>query len=76
MLPTFNVICSFILTYGFPMAFAARELWVLNRESGRGDGNGRIAAPPPPKPLPECLIPKLGPMAPQDWEREDALELV
>jgi hypothetical protein len=74
MSPTFNVICSFALTYGFPMAFAARELWVLNRNEGRGDGGDR--APVAPKPLPDCLIPKLAPKALQDRQREDALELV
>jgi hypothetical protein len=75
MLPTVNVICSFILTYGFPMAFAARELWLLNRDEGRGSGEGRRAVAPAPKPLPDCLIPKLGPHTPYDWEREDEREL-
>jgi hypothetical protein len=75
MLPTVNVICSFILTYGFPMAFAVRELWLLGRDDGHGDGSNRASAAPAPKPLPDCLIPKLGPRVPHDWEREDEREL-
>jgi hypothetical protein len=69
-----NVVCSFILTYGLPMAFAARELWLLNRDEGRRGGGDRREVPPAPKPLPDCLIPKLGPHTPFEWERDDDRE--
>lgn len=60
-----------VLTFGAPLALAARELLVLRRDRG-GDGSGRGErapdTPPTPspagnKPLPDCLIPKPLPSA-------------
>ena len=60
---------SCALSFGAPLAFAARELLLLRRGSD-GDSWRREKAPdtppPPPagnKPLPDCLIPKPLPIA-------------
>jgi hypothetical protein len=61
MSPATFVILSGALTFGAPLALAVRELFVLRRPP-RGNGwNGKRIQPVqplPPKPLPDCLIPK------------------
>ena len=70
------ILLSGTLTFGVPLALAARELWALRREGGRGRDGGRGGpdgpapdVPPAPRPaggrpLPDCLIPKPLPAAP------------
>jgi hypothetical protein len=61
MSPATFVMLSGALTFGAPLALAVRELVVLRRPPRGGGWNGpRIqpAEPRPPKPLPDCLIPK------------------
>ncbi len=59
MAPTTQILCSGALTFGAPLLLALRELVVLRR---RRDDEGWDRAPDPlpapPKPLPDCLIPK------------------
>jgi hypothetical protein len=75
MSSTSYFVCTFLLTHGAAMAFGARELWTLRRGDEGGWREDRVPEAPKPKPLPDCLIPKLGPRAP-DWETERELELV
>lgn len=61
MSPSNQIILSGLLTFGAPLAFAIRELIVLRRPPS--GGLGLPPAPPPeptrPRPLPDCLIPRL-----------------
>lgn len=59
-----------VLTFGAPLALAARELLALRRDDGGGSWRGERAPDTPPtpnpagnKPLPDCLIPKSLPPA-------------
>ena len=65
MSPETFVLLSGTLTFGAPLALAARELWALRRDEGRGGLRERDRAPdvlPAPdsaggvRPLPDCLI--------------------
>ena len=67
MSPETFVLLSGTLTFGAPLALAARELWALRRDEGRGGLRERDRAPDVPpapdsaggvRPLPDCLIPK------------------
>ncbi len=61
MSPATFVILSGALTFGAPLALAIRELVVLRRPPPGSGWNGRRldpVEPTPPKPLPDCLIPK------------------
>ncbi|MBD0271129.1 MAG: hypothetical protein ICV73_04285 [Acetobacteraceae bacterium] len=67
MSPEMFVLLSGTLTFGAPLALAARELWALRRDDGRGGLRKRDRAPGVPpapgptgsvRPLPDCLIPK------------------
>ncbi len=61
MSPASFVILSGALTFGAPLALAVRELIVLRRPPRGGGWNGKWVnpvEPMPPKPLPDCLIPK------------------
>jgi hypothetical protein len=77
-------VCTFVLTHGAMLALGAHELWTLRRGGNGGRWRDeKVPDEPKPKPLPDCLIPKLGPMPPADWqpddwvrERERDLELV
>ena len=59
------VLLSGALTFGVPCAIAIRELVILRR-SGGGSWRPETPSPvdPPPKPLPDCLIPKRIPSLP------------
>lgn len=67
------VMLSCALSFGAPLAFAARELLLLRRGGDGGSWRREKApdAPPPPpppapagnKPLPDCLVPKPLPIA-------------
>jgi len=70
MSPALYVTCSFALNCGIPMALAVRELWTLGPSPRKGRPDGDIEPSMPPdmpiaglKPLPECLIPRLDPIA-------------
>ena len=88
MSPGLYVTCSFALNCGIPMALAVRELFTMGPtpRSGRPDGDveppHEPTMPPsglPPeiqKPLPECLIPRLGPQVPPVAVPEREVELV
>jgi hypothetical protein len=69
MSPNIQITCSFALTFGVPVVFAAIELWRLKPAQWRPPHED--AAPPDPaplpdpgvlprvqKPLPDCLIPR------------------
>jgi hypothetical protein len=66
--PDTQILLSFALTFGVPIALGLRELWVLRRGGGGGWGWRRERRPtrprPPspsdghPSPLPDCLIPR------------------
>ena len=60
MSATTYILFSCVLTFGAPLAIAIHELIAFRRRPpGEGPGGHRIdPAPPPPKPLPDCLIPK------------------
>ena len=60
MSSTTFVLLSGALTFGAPLVIAIHELVALRRRpSGDGPGGHRVdPLPPPPKPLPDCLIPK------------------
>ncbi len=69
MEPETHILLSGLLTFGVPLVWALRELFVLRRDN-RGGGwhepapDPQPGPPPPPagqRPLPDCLIPK--PMA-------------
>nr|WP_294517526.1 hypothetical protein [uncultured Rhodopila sp.] len=64
-----QILCSFALTFGVPIAYAGWELWHLGPTRPRqppGEDNPPDPAPLPDpgvvpqaqKPLPDCLIPK------------------
>ena len=55
----FQLTCSMALTFGTPMALALRELWRTPRGGGAGWREAPAPVPPVPRPLPDCLIPKL-----------------
>jgi len=63
------MLLSGVLTFGVPLALAAREFWALRRDRGGGSGPDRAPDAPPPVPpgpawagpLPECLIPRPAP---------------
>jgi hypothetical protein len=61
-----QVILIGALTFGVPLVWAVHELIALRRSSGRFRRGNEPPPPEPPKlspdrpkPLPECLIPKL-----------------
>lgn len=57
MNPATIVLLSSILTYGAPIAFAVWQIWSLRtRPPGRDDEPPRSNAP---KPLPDCLQPRV-----------------
>jgi hypothetical protein len=58
MSDTLNVYCEFALSFGVPMLLALRELWIVDKPRG-GWREDVPPVPPAPKPLPDCLIPKL-----------------
>jgi hypothetical protein len=73
MSPALEITLSGVLTFGVPLAFAARELAMLRRPGGlpprrrEADtprlptpGSGPVAAP---RPLPACLLPPPRPAA-------------
>jgi hypothetical protein len=61
MHPNLQITLSFALTFGVPVAVAARELIVLRR-GNPGEGWRRLPDPiPRPKPLPPCLLEALNP---------------
>ncbi len=53
------VLLSGTLTFGAPLVLAVHELFALRRRP-QDDGWDRrtVEPPPPPKPLPDCLIPR------------------
>ncbi len=57
------VLLSGALTFGAPLAIAIRELIVLRRPPAGGGWSPPPPEPttPKPKPLPDCLVPKLQP---------------
>ena len=66
-----NALLSGAVTFGVPLAVCIRDLFVLKRDRGGGGwGKPSPPSPPPPdseptlppalRPLPDCLIPKLG----------------
>ena len=84
MTPGLYVTCSFALNCGVPAALLLLDM--RSMRSGRPDGDvepPRVPSVPPMdmppetlKPLPECLIPKLGPQIPPQSVPERELELV
>jgi hypothetical protein len=69
MTATTQILCSFALTFGVPIAVAGWELWHLGPTSWRPPPGDDIPPEPAPlpdpgaspriqKPLPDCLIPK------------------
>ncbi len=64
MHPDIQVLLSFALTFGVPIAFAIRELIILKRGGDDDRRRDRKRTPPPiapadgRPPLPDCLIPK------------------
>ena len=64
MNPNIQIMCSFALTFGVPMAVAVREYWTLGSTPGGLPPQPPVAPEPMPLPdagikrLPECLIPK------------------
>ena len=54
------VLLSGTLTFGAPLVLAVHELIVLRRRPQDDGWDPRRAEPPPqpPKPLPDCLIPR------------------
>ena len=72
MAPETQVLLSGALTFGAPLVLAVRELILLRRRPPGNDGPPppeRVPEPPRPKPLPDCLVPKLRPRV---RELEDA----
>ncbi len=69
MAPSVQIVLSSCLSFGVPMLFAARELFVMRRGGGFWRPHGPEPTPPPDprnrpdgvcpsfRPLPECLIP-------------------
>ena len=82
MSPATHVMLNCFLTMGLPVLWGLYELWALGRARSDGDDRRVGPAPTPPKPLPECLIPKpllrdtpLGdPAIPAAMRRERVLE--
>lgn len=67
MNPEMYIFLSGALTFGVPLVFAVRELLLLRRCDGGGNGSwmrdGVRGGPPAPlpagnRPLPDCLVPK------------------
>ncbi len=71
MAPSAQIVCSFALTFGIPMALAVREYWGLSPSRGQLPPREPVSPGPVPlpdaglgpapwaaKPLPACLIPK------------------
>ena len=58
MSPATHVMLSCFLSMGLPVLWGCWELWRLRRYRGGGGGGHRVEAPVPPKPLPDCLIPR------------------
>ena len=53
------MLLSGTLTFGAPLVLAIHELIALRRRPQDDGWDGRrIEPPPPPKPLPDCLIPR------------------
>lgn len=77
------VLLSSILSFGAPMAIAVYSVWAMDRPRP-GDSRRRSEADTPPltptdgelPPLPDCLVPKLDPVAskPAPAERQRVLE--
>ncbi len=57
MSPGTHVMMNCFLTMGLPVLWGLYELWALRRARSGGGGR-RVAPPPAPKPLPDCLIPR------------------
>jgi hypothetical protein len=81
------VTCSIAITWGVPALIGIRDLMTMKPSTGgRPDGDVEPPREPglppmglPPetlKPLPDCLIPKLGPVAPPVVVRQRELEPV
>jgi hypothetical protein len=58
MTPETQILLSGALTFGVPLALAARELIALRRPPRGGGPPTRTPAAPPLKPLPGCLVPR------------------
>jgi hypothetical protein len=71
MAPSVQIVCSFALTFGIPMALGVREYWTLSPSRGHLPPHEPVAPEPTPLPdagagptpwagkqLPDCLIPK------------------
>jgi hypothetical protein len=62
MTPEKQVLLSSLLTFGVPLVLAVRELIVTRRRpSGGGRPRHEVPDEPRPRPLPDCLIPRLPP---------------
>ena len=61
MSPAIQVLLSGALTIGVPVALAILDLRATRRRSGDGGARPQAPTPPKPRPLPDCLIPKLPP---------------
>ena len=53
------VILSGLLSFGAPLAFAVYEIVTLRRGRGGDDDDRRTPPTPGPKPLPDCLQPRV-----------------
>ena len=59
MAPGTQVVLSGLLTFGVPLVLALRELRELRRRPRGGwEPPAHEPVPVPPRPLPDCLIPK------------------
>lgn len=64
MTANLQIICSFALTFGVPMAVAVREYWTLGTSPGGLPPELPFVPEPSPLPdagvkrLPDCLIPR------------------
>ncbi len=77
MSATTQVLLGGALTVGVPMAIALLDLRIMRRGGGGGGSRSQPPAPPKPRPLPDCLIPKLPPApAPTEPARTRTPELV
>jgi hypothetical protein len=72
MTPNIQIMCSFALTFGVPVAYAGWELWRLGPTNWRPPAEDAEQPDPAPlpapaaqpsaqKPLPDCLIPRPAP---------------
>ncbi len=59
MTSTTFILLSSALSFGAPLAFAVYEIVTLRRGPRGGDDDDRHPTPPQPKPLPDCLQPKV-----------------